>query len=102
MPSITTEARNQLSPLLTHLCQSLREDGQATRSAVFERIHRQLENADTNAALLEPLLRITSFCTLTQDRDLSSDPLIRLVLERVARLHGAIDQGHSVAERALH
>lgn len=90
MPSITTEARNQLSPLLSHLCESLREDGHATRSAVFERIRRQLDTAYTDDALTEPLLRLTSFCALRQDNDPSSDPLIRLVLERVERLQGAL------------
>lgn len=98
MPPITTEARNQLSPLLDHLCQQLREDGHATRSAVFNRIRQQLDRADTDSALNEPLLRLTSFCALRRDNDPNVDPVIALVLERVERLQGALVQ----VQRTLH
>lgn len=94
MPPTATDARNQLSPLLGHLCQSLRAAGKTTRSAVFERLRRQLDRADDSTDVSASLLRLTSFCALRQERDPTeeTDALIELLLRRVERLQSQINQ----------
>lgn len=92
---LATEARNQLCPLLEHLQRELRAEGRDTRCAVFARIQRQLDGAQDAQTLAEPLLRLTSYCALN-GRLVGNEPLIQLVLQRVARLQGQLRNARRV------
>lgn len=92
---LATQARNQLCPLLEHLQRELRAEGRDTRCAVFARIQRQLDGAQDAQTLAEPLLRLTSYCALN-GRLASQEPLIELVLQRVASLQGQLRSARRV------
>ena len=82
----TTEARNQISPLLERLIHQLDAEGSATQRRFFDRIRRSLEHARYDAELVTSIRELTSSAAVGFRFSSDADVLIARILEKAEEL----------------
>lgn len=82
----TTEARNQISPLLDRLIHQLDEEGSATQRAFFDRIRRSLDHARYDLELATSIRELTSSTAVGFRFSNDADVLIARIVEKAEEL----------------
>ena len=82
----TTEARNQISPLLDRLIRQLDEEGSATQRAFFDRIRRSLDHARYDLELATSIRELSSSTAVGFRFSNDADVLMARILEKAEEL----------------
>lgn len=88
----TTEARNEIGPLLDRLISQLDHEGSATQRAYFARIRRSLYGARHDWDLATPIRELSTSIAVGFKFSTDADVLIARILEKAAALAAELDE----------
>lgn len=82
----STEARNEIGPLLDQLIRQLDVEGSATQRSFFARIRRSLQHARHDVDLATPILELSTSPMVGFRFSSDADALINRILEKAEQL----------------
>ncbi len=82
----TTEARNEIGPLLDQLIRQLDVEGSATQRSFFARIRRSLLHARHDVDLATPIMELSTTPIVGFSFSNAADALISRILEKAEQL----------------
>ena len=82
----TTQARNQIGPLLEALITQLEAEGSATQRAYFNRIRHTLDQARDDLELANPIMALSTSTAVGFTFSSDADVLIMRILEKAEQV----------------
>ena len=80
----STQARNELAPLLEQLVQQLGKEGRTTHRAYFDRIRRSLNRAQDEVMLASPIIALSSSKAVGIELSADAALLHQRIIEKAA------------------